>query len=177
MLWYALLLRVHASKMQQIPVIGSRSLIDLMVMGHCSHAWLSRQGGDSSWEANAERKGIAAPLGVRWYNNQWFLQHFMEIEQPFCLVGDEHWETSSKIIKNAVFYRPHLPLLRSFRKEGGQKRSCFSLFSICFNLCWQLAKYNIRPINAALASVLHEIQFASPVCLSHSTAAPTSIRP
>ena len=51
------------------------------------------------------------------------------------------------------------------------------LTSIQSTNSWQIAKYNIRPINAALASVLHEIQFASPVCLSHSTAAPTSIRP
>ena len=40
------------------------------------------------------------------------------------------------------------------------------LTSIQSRNSWQIAKYyNIRPINAALASVLHEIQFASPVCL------------
>ena len=77
-----------------------------------------------------------------------------------------------------MFYRPHLPLLWPHR----ERREVRSLFSLSRELeavlaSWQIAKYNIRPINAALASVLREIQFASPVCLSHSTVAPTSIRP
>ena len=45
---------------------------------------------------------------------------------------------------------------------------------------WQIAKYSIRPINASLASVLHEIQFSSTVCLVvrfHAAPAPSSIRP
>ena len=59
------------------------------------------------------------------------------------------------------------------QKEG---RSEYKLFFLVFLVqgalgclaSWQIAKYNIRPINAALASVLHEIQLASPVCLSVS---------